>query len=220
VQQSKQCAVCATTFHPTPGRSRAQWERQRFCSTACANAWRARQQVKLDSTTRAEGERWAGWWERQRHREDRDELQRWKPRRWPQCRLTTRPKVRHFLGQHCSECGVPFVAWDKKGNFSTRCSPCTKARWRETHYQRAIRYGAQFDVVNPHRVFERDSYRCQLCKRQTSGKWPDPRSPSLDHIIPMARGGHHTIDNLQCACLRCNVTKGANSANDQLLLAI
>lgn len=42
-------------------------------------------------------------------------------------------------------------------------------------------------------------------------KFPDPMSPSVDHIIPIARGGHPTnIDNLQLTHLSCNQTKGKN----------
>ena len=32
--------------------------------------------------------------------------------------------------------------------------------------------------------------------------------PSLDHIIPMAKGGSHTWDNVQIAHRRCNSLKG------------
>ncbi len=39
-------------------------------------------------------------------------------------------------------------------------------------------------------------------------KYPDPDSLSLDHVMPLARGGEHAIDNVQAAHLRCNVRKG------------
>ncbi|MGV8973360.1 MAG: HNH endonuclease [Rhodoglobus sp.] len=32
---------------------------------------------------------------------------------------------------------------------------------------------------------------------------------SLDHIIPLARGGWHAMDNVALAHLRCNITKHA-----------
>jgi len=35
----------------------------------------------------------------------------------------------------------------------------------------------------------------------------------VDHIIPLARGGSHTRENLCCACKRCNLTKGAKLQN-------
>ena len=37
--------------------------------------------------------------------------------------------------------------------------------------------------------------------------WPDPMSASLDHIVPLSRGGTHTLDNVQLAHLACNERK-------------
>jgi 5-methylcytosine-specific restriction endonuclease McrA len=36
-----------------------------------------------------------------------------------------------------------------------------------------------------------------------------PTSPTIDHIIPMAKGGGHIWDNVQVAHAICNSTKGA-----------
>ena len=49
-------------------------------------------------------------------------------------------------------------------------------------------------------VFARDHHRCQYC-----------RSPaeSLDHVVPKARGGKHTWENVVACCRRCNVRKGS-----------
>jgi 5-methylcytosine-specific restriction endonuclease McrA len=37
---------------------------------------------------------------------------------------------------------------------------------------------------------------------------PSPWSVSLDHIVPVSKGGTHTRDNVQAAHLRCNQAKG------------
>lgn len=39
--------------------------------------------------------------------------------------------------------------------------------------------------------------------------FPDRLSKSLDHIVPLARGGTHTQDNVQWTHLGCNAAKGA-----------
>lgn len=61
-------------------------------------------------------------------------------------------------------------------------------------------------------VFQRDSWVCQICGEETdrSAVWPDPKYPTIDHIIPVAHGGDHTEENLQCACRECNSKKGAS----------
>jgi 5-methylcytosine-specific restriction endonuclease McrA len=39
-------------------------------------------------------------------------------------------------------------------------------------------------------------------------RWTIDDNFVLDHIIPLARGGGHTIDNIQFLCPPCNLSKG------------
>ncbi len=51
---------------------------------------------------------------------------------------------------------------------------------------------------------------CGVCGKPVdfSLKFPHPLSPCIDHIIPIAKGGHPSdIDNLQLAHFCCNRTK-------------
>lgn len=51
---------------------------------------------------------------------------------------------------------------------------------------------------------------CGICGREVNFKlkFPDPLSPCIDHIVPIAKGGHPSdIDNLQLAHLCCNRQK-------------
>lgn len=53
---------------------------------------------------------------------------------------------------------------------------------------------------------------CALCGLpiDKSLKFPDPMSATVDHIIPIARGGHPSdLQNLQLAHLICNQMKAA-----------
>ena len=52
-------------------------------------------------------------------------------------------------------------------------------------------------------IYERDHYRCRKCGRKTNDL-------EVDHIIPIAKGGKSTFDNLQTLCHRCNYRKGSN----------
>jgi 5-methylcytosine-specific restriction endonuclease McrA len=76
-------------------------------------------------------------------------------------------------------------------------------------------------------IYERDAYTCQICRkrvlkraryRKSDGKI-HPRSPSIDHIVAMARGGNHEPHNCQTACFICNSRKGA-SGGGQLRLSL
>ncbi len=51
-------------------------------------------------------------------------------------------------------------------------------------------------------VFQRDKYQCQSC-----GKANEETNLTIDHIIPLARGGQNDISNLQTLCFTCNLQK-------------
>lgn len=63
-------------------------------------------------------------------------------------------------------------------------------------------------------IIERDGLLCGACGVgvDLSLAWPDPFSKSVDHIVPLARGGAHSLDNCQLMHLRCNISKGARIA--------
>ncbi len=53
-------------------------------------------------------------------------------------------------------------------------------------------------------VYERDNYTCQYCGADLS---KNARLLSIDHIIPLTRGGTHHKTNLATACKSCNLKK-------------
>lgn len=52
-------------------------------------------------------------------------------------------------------------------------------------------------------IYERDGYKC--CNCGVSGRYAQLE---IDHIMPIAKGGKSTFDNLQTLCHKCNVEKG------------
>lgn len=48
--------------------------------------------------------------------------------------------------------------------------------------------------------------RCTYCKRFFTKKRP----ATMDHVVPLSRGGLHTISNIVLACKSCNSRKHAN----------
>lgn len=63
-------------------------------------------------------------------------------------------------------------------------------------------------------IIERDGTDCAGCGDgvDLSVKWPDPFSKSVDHVVPLSRGGAHSLENCQLMHLRCNISKGARIA--------
>lgn len=130
----------------------------------------------------------------------------------------------------CARCDQEFTARRKSrsGSCKTVCDECmrsTRAAYRLTENgkllrrrakakRRAVERGAKADAVDPLAVFERDGWRCHMCRRTTPMRLRgsiDLRAPELDHIVTLADGGSHTWGNVACACRRCNLAKGARS---------
>lgn len=66
----------------------------------------------------------------------------------------------------------------------------------------------QFDRNKKKILASRDT--CGICGKPVDKtlRWPHPMSATVDHIIPIARGGHPSdIDNLQLAHWCCNRAK-------------
>jgi len=60
------------------------------------------------------------------------------------------------------------------------------------------------------RIYKRDDYTCQLCFRKIDRKAKPGTDdePTIDHIIPLSRGGTHAPENWQTAHRLCNSLKG------------
>jgi 5-methylcytosine-specific restriction endonuclease McrA len=56
-------------------------------------------------------------------------------------------------------------------------------------------------------VYDRDGWRCRACQRNLR----EPHAfATIDHILPIIRGGKSVMENLQTLCRKCNASKGAN----------
>lgn len=77
--------------------------------------------------------------------------------------------------------------------------------------RRAIVLGAAHEDYTSNYVFRRDNWTCGICGRKINKrlKWPMPFSPSIDHIVPLSKGGNDNPANVQAAHLRCNLGKNA-----------
>jgi 5-methylcytosine-specific restriction endonuclease McrA len=54
--------------------------------------------------------------------------------------------------------------------------------------------------VSRKEVLRRDNYQCQYCASK--------KQLTIDHVIPVSKGGKHTWDNVVIACAPCNSRKG------------
>lgn len=75
--------------------------------------------------------------------------------------------------------------------------------------RRALKRATQVEVIKEKVVYLRDGWICQHCKKRVNKRfrYPHLMSASLDHIIPLNKGGTHTYTNVQLAHLGCNLSK-------------
>ena len=70
------------------------------------------------------------------------------------------------------------------------------------HHRRAEKRGGYAERFPRVIVFERDKYTCSYCGCKLSLK-----TATLDHVIPISKGGAHVPDNCTTACRPCNSSK-------------
>lgn len=94
-----------------------------------------------------------------------------------------------------------------------------RSRWYAEHRKeireatikrRVLRYGR---VYVEHETPMPTDGRCPHCRVEMTGTFPAPDAPTVDHIVPLARGGHHEPGNTEMICHQCNTIKGSRAAS-------
>lgn len=126
-----------------------------------------------------------------------------------------RLKSERALPWLCAYCGDWFMGNKKQRRYCCRgCADADRHRMRNEHsaLRRARRRNLQREPIEKQEIFIRDGWSCHLCGEGISRDlaWPHPMSASMDHIIPLSRGGSHTRENVAAAHLVCNLRKHAS----------
>lgn len=125
-------------------------------------------------------------------------------RRSEEYRQRRRERMPAIIVATCRVCGAE-VPRAKNESFTRRCPNCLAAAHREqTHLRRARLRGRTRERVTEQALLRRDGAQCGIC-----GKPMQPRERSIDHLLPVARGGAHTFANTRLVHLSCNVRRGA-----------
>lgn len=86
-------------------------------------------------------------------------------------------------------------------------------------YHFVVPEGFQFkpEQLNNSNLFRRDGYTCQYCGRGQSNlhSW---EKLTRDHIIPLARNGKDTWDNVVTACSSCNFEKADQTPEEASMI--
>lgn len=134
------------------------------------------------------------------------------------------PPPRHFVAGYCPECSSPFVDRQPDGTYCSRAcrgrhvrrrarnQPVAKAHHQERKRQRRREVGEEFSVDL---VGNRDEWCCGICGSSVDAnldRITHERGATVDHIVPLSRGGSHELSNVQLAHRCCNSAKGDRAA--------
>lgn len=84
----------------------------------------------------------------------------------------------------------------------------------KNHRRRAkLRNAPDVEKIDRLAIYDRDGGVCHICGKKVSAK-----SFTLDHLVPIARGGSHIATNVRVAHGSCNSRRGADRLPAQLIL--
>lgn len=184
--RSSTCTECGATFEVPGQRGRVP---QR-----CAPCTEGAKRAALVEWRKANPEKYAAQQERVTPVDP--EVMRARSRAWYAANKAQAAKARRAAYLKNREARLAYTMEYKRRN---------RAHATELENRRRARKLAQFVApVDPQEIWERDGGACQLCGEPIT----DPKQRSIDHIIPISRGGTHEPANVQLAHRVCNSRKG------------
>jgi hypothetical protein len=191
------CELCGAEYWKTNGKSK-------YCSDVCKKAgrkatlskWRGENKDYQSAWREAHPEYAAEWAKEHRH--------------------YGRDRSRDLRGskeysRECIVCGKSFTTY-RPSKF-TCCDECKQNRLLERRIPKEQIVDADITVKA---LFKRDGGICYLCGKPCDFDDIDKAKnaigrnyPSIDHMIPVVRGGLHSWKNVKLAHVGCNASKGA-----------
>lgn len=119
----------------------------------------------------------------------------------------------------CEECGNEF---ETNRPITTKycCDICRKRAANRKKDERIYKNGDADTSITLTKLISRDNNTCYICgnecndtdfKLNKDGYFIVGNTyPSIEHVIPLSKGGLHSWDNVKLACFRCNTLKSDN----------
>lgn len=103
----------------------------------------------------------------------------------------------------CLECGKLAISSRRPKKFC-----CLLCGYRDKRRTRRARNRAAFvEEVSLFAIADRDKWICQLCGKKVQRVSSFKRQATIDHVIPISKGGLHEYANCQLAHFDCNSKK-------------
>ena len=125
--------------------------------------------------------------------------------------------LKHAKKLHrCPVCGT---VTDKKVYCSQKCYAKANEARKDINRRKKIQNALIDKDISLEKLYKRDNGICSICGGKCD--WSDHQYrgryfivgktyPTIDHVIPLSKGGTHSWDNVKLAHLSCNSAKGAS----------
>lgn len=130
-----------------------------------------------------------------------------------------RQKNREYYKGICKVCGKEFTTLNPA---QVTCSTKCGIRWKNRKKAKRLKGKIVDSNITLEALYKRDSGVCYICgckcdwndKEITSEGYTitNAKYPTIEHVIPLSKGGLHEWKNIRLACFRCNYIK-----NDTIL---
>lgn len=119
----------------------------------------------------------------------------------------------------CVMCHKRVIHISCRRRYCTTCGPLSvraSLKAGKVRRKRTMR-DAVVERVVPADVYRRDDYKCRLCGGaiRMDADPNDDLAPNLDHVIPLSKGGAHSMSNLQATHRICNLIKSDGPSMDE-----
>lgn len=206
---------------------RVPLDRVGFCSRRCAFNWRtANKQLSVITVRRCEGGCGAVISGGRKMCSECRALDKWYRRleslefRCVDCGKWAHKAATQSWRKRCDGCRAKSqeASFTRLKASRKQCRNTIKGKARRRQEKRTREHkkreaAANSPVFTDWQVFVRDKWLCQLCGckvRKVVGECNYFGEATIDHIVPLSRGGRHSMANCQTACRECNVAKGAS----------
>ena len=126
---------------------------------------------------------------------------------------------KRLYGIRCECCGELFIPKRNNNKYcSEHCKKKANNKKRETVRDKRLKENGEIDLtITLEKLYKRDDGVCKICgkkcdyndyKKDENGTFIAGNNyPSIDHIIPISKGGQHIWENVQLAHMWCNSIK-------------
>lgn len=146
----------------------------------------------------------------------KEDRQKWYPIANRNCwgQLIVNSKIKPIVFLQCKYCGRAFEQHNKSYFCSEECrrkyKNLSKQRKKDDRTKQAKKNGNYDKSITLAKVYKRDHGVCYICGKHLilNDDYNRLDAPTIEHVVPICRGGTHTWGNVRLACRACNNAKG------------